>query len=106
MELGRRVLSKILNRTYSGLLNLKLRDVSSGFRMYNREVLSGLTLHARDFDVLEEILVKIHIRGGRIKEVPFYYQARNSGQSHAKLIKFGWAFSKTLWRMGRLRYGK
>ena len=106
MEVGRRVLSKILNRTYSGLLNLKLRDVSSGFRMYNREVLSGLTLHARDFDVLEEILVKIHIRGGRIKEVPFYYQARNSGQSHAKLIKFGWAFSKTLWRMGRLRYGK
>jgi len=56
--------------------------------------------------VLEEILVKIYVNGGRVREVPFHYQARNSGQSHAKLIKFGWAYSKTLLRMCRLRYGK
>lgn len=102
----RRVLSYILNRTYSRLLNLKLRDVSSGFRMYDRKVLDNLNLRARDFDVLEEILVKIYVSGGRIKEVPFYYQARNSGKSHAKLVRFGWAFSKTLLRMWRLRYSK
>lgn len=106
MGTPRRILSYILNRTYSGLLNLKLWDVSSGFRMYDRTVLGNLDLRARDFDVLEEILVKIFINGGRIKEVPFYYQARNSGKSHAKLVRFGWAFSKTLVRMCRLRYSK
>ena len=106
MGIGRRVLSTILNRTYALLLGIKLRDLSSGFRMYERQVLASLDLQARDFDVLEEILVKIYLRGGRIREVPFHYEARNSGQSHARLIKFGWAYSKTLLHMLRLRYGK
>jgi dolichol-phosphate mannosyltransferase len=103
---GRRVLSTILNRTYAILLRVKLRDLSSGFRMYNRRALMTLDLQARDFDILEEILVKIYVRGGRVREVPFHYKVRNAGQSHAKLIKFGWAYSKTLLRMCRLRYGK
>ncbi len=99
----RRVLSRILNITYSRVLSLPLRDLSSGFRMYSRSVLDTLELEARDFDVLEEIVVKIYVAGGRIKEVPFHYRARNSGKSHAKLLRFGWAFSKTLFRMWQLR---
>jgi dolichol-phosphate mannosyltransferase len=106
MGVGRRVLSTILNRTYALLLGIKLRDLSSGFRMYQRQVVTKLDLQARDFDVLEEILVKIYVNGGRIREVPFHYQVRNSGESHAKLMKFGWAYLKTLLRMCRLRYGK
>jgi hypothetical protein len=69
-------------------------------------VLTTLDLQARDFDALEEILVRIYLSGGRIREVPFHYQARNAGKSHAKLVKFGWAFSKTLLRMWRMRYAK
>jgi hypothetical protein len=56
--------------------------------------------------VLEEILVKIHVQGGHIKEVPFHYRVRQSGKSHAKLLKFGWAYARTLLRMCRLRYSK
>ncbi|MEP6922462.1 MAG: glycosyltransferase [bacterium] len=99
----RRVLSRILNVTYSRVLDLPLADLSSGYRMYSQSVLGKLNLEARDFDVLEEILVRVHLLGGRIKEVPFHYQARNSGKSHAKLLKFGWAYLKTLERMRRLR---
>jgi len=106
MGLVRRLFSLALNRTYSRVLDLPLRDVSSGFRMYDRRVLDALDLKARDFDALEEILVRIYIAGGRIREVPFHYQVRNSGKSHAKLIRFGWAFSKTLFRMWRLRHSK
>ena len=106
MAVGRRILSTILNRTYGLLLGLKLKDLSSGFRMYDHKLIDRIDLRARDFDVLEEILVKIHINGGRIKEVPFHYRVRHSGKSHAKLIKFGWAYSKTLLRMCRLRYSK
>jgi dolichol-phosphate mannosyltransferase len=106
MGRGRRVLSYILNRTYASVLRLNLRDVSSGFRLYQRSALQNLDLRARDFDALEEILVRIYINGGRVKEVPFHYQVRNSGKSHAKLVRFGWAFSKTLLRMWRLRNSK
>ena len=106
MAISRRILSTILNRTYALLLGMKLRDLSSGFRMYDRKVLATLDLRARDFDALEEILVRIHINNGRIKEVPFHYQVRHSGRSHAKLLRFGWAYSRTLLRMCRLRYSK
>jgi len=106
MGAGRRVLSTILNRTYALLLGVKLKDLSSGFRMYDHKLIDRIDLRARDFDVLEEILVKIYVNGGRIKEVPFHYQVRHSGESHAKLVKFGWAYSRTLLRMCRLRYLK
>ncbi|MFQ5852423.1 MAG: methyltransferase domain-containing protein [Candidatus Binatia bacterium] len=99
----RRLLSRILNRTYRRLLSLPLRDLSSGFRMYRRDVLPGLKLQARDFDLLEEILVRIHAEGWWILEVPFHYMARGPGRSHAHLFRFGWAFLRTLLRMWRLR---
>jgi glycosyltransferase involved in cell wall biosynthesis len=99
----RRVLSLILNKTYSRVLSLPLRDVSSGFRMYRSSSVKNLELNARDFDVLEEILVRIYVNGGRVKEVPFHYGARQSGKSHAKLLRFGWAYSRTLLKMWRLR---
>jgi glycosyltransferase involved in cell wall biosynthesis/predicted SAM-dependent methyltransferase len=104
-EMGpvRRLLSHVLNRTYARVLSLPLRDLSSGFRMYRRDVLAGMTLVARDFDVLEELLIRVHAQGWRIVEVPFRYMARGTGHSHARLLKFGWAFARTLVRMWQLR---
>ena len=99
----RQLLSYILNRTYARVLSLPLRDLSSGFRMYRRDVLESMRLEARDFDVLEEILVRAYNQGWRIIEVPFHYRPRGAGTSHARLIKFGWAYLKTLLRMWRLR---
>src|SRR5436189_209170 len=49
MAISRRVLSTILNRSYAILLGLKLRDLSSGFRMYDRKVINNIDLRARDF---------------------------------------------------------
>ncbi|MFQ5932092.1 MAG: glycosyltransferase [Nitrospiraceae bacterium] len=99
----RRLLSRVLNRTYSRALSLPFRDLSSGFRMYHREILAGLTLESRNFDILEEILIRIHAEGWRILEIPFHYMTRGSGRSHVRLFKFGWAFLKTLLRMWRFR---
>ena len=104
MSWFRRFLSQVLNRTYSRVLSLGLHDLSSGFRMYRREILLGLPIEARDFDALEEILIRIDAGGWRIREVPFRYMARSSGRSHVRLFKFGWAFGTTLLRMWRLRH--
>jgi dolichol-phosphate mannosyltransferase len=104
-EMGplRRVFSHVLNRTYARVLSLPLHDLSSGFRMYRRDVLTDITVEARDFDVLEELLIRVHCQGWRIVEVPFRYTAPRTGISHANRFKFGWAFTKTLVRMWQLR---
>src|SRR5207245_9933856 len=77
--------------------------LSSGFGMYRREALEGLRPEARDFDFLEESLIRAHAGGWRVIEVPFHYMARGSGRSHARLVKFGWALMRTLARMWQLR---
>jgi dolichol-phosphate mannosyltransferase len=102
----RLMLSRVLSLAYRRALGLQVLDLSSGFRMYRSGILDWRLLQAHDFDVQPEILFRIHARGFRIREVPFHYMARNSGKSHARLFRFGWAFSKTLFRMWRLRRGE
>ena len=103
MSRFRWLLSLILNRTYSVLLSVPLKDLSSGFRLYHRDTLLAMQPEARDFDFLEEVLVRVYNRGGRVMEIPFQYMPRGTGRSHARLLRFGWAFLKTLVRMWRLR---
>jgi len=99
----RRALSRVLNTVYRRVLALDIQDLSSGYRMYRRDALTGLTLSARDFDILEEILIRAYANGWQVREVPFHFMSRGSGRSHARLFKFGWAFAKTLLRMWQLR---
>ena len=63
MSAFRRLLSKILNVTYARVLSLPYKDLSSGFRMYQLDAVKSLQLQARDFDVLEEILLAGLCRG-------------------------------------------
>jgi dolichol-phosphate mannosyltransferase len=103
MPLFRRLLSKILNVTFARVLSLPYKDLSSGFRIYRVDTVKQLQLHARDFDVLEEILLRVYAEGWSIAEIPFRYVSRGSKKSHAKLLKFAIAYLKTLGRMWRLR---
>jgi len=104
MSKFRLLLSLVLNAVCRRLLAFPIRDLSSGFRMYQCSAVRARTFQARDFDILEEILVKAHVDGCRILEVPFRYGARRSGTSHIRLLRFGWSFIKTLKRMRDLRF--
>ena len=104
MPWSRYLLSRILNVVFTTILQVPVKDISSGFRLYQRSALQAIEFTARDFDVLEEILIKMHVRGDRILEVPFHYRPRKEGKSNAKLIRFGIAYLKTLARMCRLRW--
>jgi glycosyltransferase involved in cell wall biosynthesis len=99
----RGALSRILNGTFPRLLGVPVRDLSSGFRLYRREDVAGLALAARDFDVLVEALVRLHIAGRTIREIPFHYRARHAGKSNVKLLRFGMGYLRILGRMRRVR---
>jgi glycosyltransferase involved in cell wall biosynthesis len=99
----RAILSRILNVTFTTAFRLPVHDISSGFRLYRKATLDRISFHASDFDVLEEILILIFNAGGTITEVPFQYRPRQAGKSHAKLFKFGLAYSRTFYKMWKLR---
>jgi dolichol-phosphate mannosyltransferase len=103
MPATRRALSYVLNRVFAFVLDLPIKDMSSGFRLYSRRMLEELTLEGRFFDILPEIAVKAYVRGYRVREIPFHYQPRKEGQSNARVFKFGLAYLRTLGRCHAVR---
>ena len=99
----RRVLSGILNLFFRVTLDLDVRDLSSGFRLYRRSFLDAVATRARDFDVLQEVLIFAFAGGWRVLEVPFHYRPRGAGSSHARLFRFGVSYLKTTFRYWRMR---
>lgn len=103
MPLFRILLSKILNHVFSRGLDLRIQDMSSGFRLYHRVSVERLHLVSKDFDIQQEILVKSLAEGYRVLEIPFTYQPRKYGSSNARIFRFGMAYLKTFSRLWKLR---
>jgi dolichol-phosphate mannosyltransferase len=103
MPLTRKILSRILNKFLCSFLSLPLRDISSGFRLYNSAIFKEIDFSERNFSVLVEILVKAYMHGFLVKEIPFHYQPRTKGRSHAKILQFGIGFLRTFFKMWKIR---
>jgi len=99
----RKLLSRILNIFFCRGLSLGVRDLSSGFRIYQADFLKSINLQGKNFEILEEIVIKAIISGGLIKEIPFTYFPRDKGSTHASVIKFGLDYLRTFGRMWKLR---
>lgn len=99
----RKKLSDVLNFVLRRLLSIPVHDISSGYRLYRREAVQDLNLESRNFEVLEEILVKSYARGFSVVEVPFVYFPRGSGRSHARVLKFGIDITKSAVKLWKLR---
>lgn len=85
-----RQLNRWGNRLVLALLNsifkVKLTDVLSGYRAFNRKFVKGLPLFGGGFEIETELTIKAIARGLRIVEIPTVLTARPEG-SHSK-IKF------------------
>lgn len=103
MPLVRTVLSKLLNEFFGRGLSLKVKDISSGFRLYRSDLLKSLETKNTDFAILQEILVKAVCEGWTIAEVAFDYRPRKTGRSNAQVFAFGLSYLRTFWELYRLR---
>jgi glycosyltransferase involved in cell wall biosynthesis len=99
----RRWTSWLLNAILRLILSIPVRDLSSGYRLYRREVLEDLEIIATNFEVQQEVLVKAYTRGFSVVEVPFTYFPRVAGNSHAKIISFGYRILRFAASMRRIR---
>lgn len=101
----RSALSRVLNTAFRRVLAIPIQDMSSGFRLYRRSALQEIEITRRNFDALEEILIKLVGMGHGVVEVPFIYKARGAGVSKARVIKFGIQLARTLHSLWQLRNG-
>jgi len=102
MPRSRRFFSRGLNKLFGSGLSLPIKDLSSGYRLYKAEVVQE-PIKARDFDILQEILVRSYAQGWTTREVPFAYAPSKNGSSSARVIRFGRAYLRTFWSLWKLR---
>ena len=103
MGIYRYTLSRILNALFSRGLDVPIRDMSSGFRLYRSAMLREQHITSRDFDVLQQILVQAFAEGWRVREVPFVYEPREHGTSSARVWRVGTACLRTFGQLWKLR---
>jgi glycosyltransferase involved in cell wall biosynthesis len=70
--LGNRLLSLVTNILYSSTLS----DMETCYKLFDAQVLEGLTIESNRFDFEPEITAKVLRRGHRIYEVPISYAGR------------------------------
>jgi dolichol-phosphate mannosyltransferase len=87
-EKGRHFLRKLITRTANAyirmILGVPVRDCTSGYRIFRREVLEAIELDqlmAVGPPIVEEVLYKAYRRGFRIKETPYILEERKAGES-------------------------
>jgi dolichol-phosphate mannosyltransferase len=103
MGIYRHALSRVLNAGFSRGLDVPIRDLSSGFRLYRGAVIRDQQITGRDFDVLQQIVVQAFAEGWRVREVPFTYQPRKHGSSSARVLRVGKACLGTFGELWKLR---
>ncbi len=94
-------MSRVLNWTYSVILGIRCKDVSNSFRVYDAAQLRELTLSCNNFDIIQEILLKLSRRKSdfKIVEVPFTFKKRMFGKTKRNLMLFIMTYIFTLVRL-------
>ncbi len=95
------VANKLLTFVTNILYNNILSDMETGYKVFRKEVVQGMTLHARRFDFEPEFTAKILKRKVRIVEVPIAFFPRDYSQG--KKIKTKDAF-EAMWTLIKYRF--
>lgn len=83
------------------LYNTILSDMETGYKVFRKEVVEGMTIHAKRFDFEPEFTAKILKRKYRIFEVPISFNPRD--YSEGKKIKLKDAF-EAVWTLLKYRF--
>ena len=96
---GNRLLSLVTNVLYSSTLS----DMETCYKLFDAQVLEGISIASNRFDFEPEITAKVLRRGHRIYEVPISYAGREPDEG--KKITWRDGFS-ALWALVKFRFTK
>jgi len=84
------IMSRILNTAMRMLIGVDAHDISTSFRMYDAAQLKSVRLVRNNFDVLQEVILRMKLNNRRfsIAEVPIVFEKRVFGESKRQLARF------------------
>jgi SAM-dependent methyltransferase len=83
-------------------LDLPVRDLSSGYRMYRRDAVRRLSIDINSYAALQEVLIKAYCEGYTIAEVPMHYLP-GGRRAWGERATLGLDYLRTFRSMWRLR---
>jgi len=103
--LMRFIVSRLLCLLFNHGLSIPVSDITSGFRVYNREVIADINILSREFEVQVELILRAYANGWSIKEIPFNYEPRRHGKSHIsdKIFRLIKGYLTVFWRVWKIR---
>lgn len=95
------IMSRILNSVFRISLGINAKDISTDYRMYKTKQLKEVNLSCNNYDVLQEVLLKLKINKHnlRVLEVPISFDKRMFGESKRNLIPFMISYILTLLKL-------
>lgn len=99
------VMSHILNTVFRIAIGIKAKDISTDFRLYRTDQLKAVKLENVNYDVLQEVLLKLKLnkRDLKIEEVPISFEKRKFGESKRRLLPFILSYIRSLFRLTWMR---
>jgi glycosyltransferase involved in cell wall biosynthesis len=95
------VANKILTLVTNVLYNTILTDMETGYKLFRREIVTGIPIHARRFDFEPEVTAKLLKRKIRLYEVPIAFNPRD--YTEGKKIGF-WDGVEAVWTLVKYRF--
>ena len=95
------VANKLLTLMTNILYDNILTDMETGYKVFRREIVQNMTIHARRFDFEPEFTAKVLKRKVRIFEVPISFNPRDYNEG--KKIKLQDAFV-AVWTLIKYRF--
>ena len=95
------VANKLLTLMTNILYNNILTDMETGYKVFRKEVVKDITIHAKSFDFEPEFTAKILKRKIKVYEVPIRFTPRD--YTEGKKIKIGDAF-QAVWTLVKYRF--
>lgn len=86
----RKIFSKLANFFVRHYLSLNIKDCTSGYRCFRREVILSLnldTLVSKGPAIIEEVLCILHNKRYKIKEIPIIFKKRHKGKTKLSILK-------------------
>lgn len=99
------LMSRVLNLIYRFAFKLPAEDVSNSFRLYVGDQVRSLTLVSNNFDIVEEILIRLVYgpKKATVLEIPMTFEQRKAGESKRNLPLFMLTYISSMRKMLRFR---
>ena len=95
------VANKLLTLVTNVLYNNILTDMETGYKLFKKEVMDGVVIHAKRFDFEPEFTAKMLKKKARIYEVPITFNPRLYGEG--KKIN-AWDGVEAMWTLIKYRF--